>query len=209
MIRFCKLLAITTIVNCQLSIINYAEAQIDYRQNYTLSKKLFNDGKYNLAMESFKKLIPYDQSNPFSEYASFYYALSAYKQGYGAVAKDMFNQIKTLYPTWDKMDEVNIWLARIHFDNKDYFQGLRMLEAVKNNRTQKEIVAMKKGTLTSITDVETLKMMLENYPEDAVIGEQLAHALSKSLLVEEDQLLLDSLIELTFIAKYHRVELAC
>ena len=195
MIRFCKLLAITTIVNCQLSIINYAEAQIDYRQNYTLSKKLFNDGKYNLAMESFKKLIPYDQSNPFSEYASFYYALSAYKQGYGAVAKDMFNQIKTLYPTWDKMDEVNIWLARIHFDNKDYFQGLRMLEAVKNNRTQKEIVAMKKGTLTSITDVETLKMMLENYPEDAVIGEQLAHALSKSLLVEEDQMLLDSLIE--------------
>src|SRR6188768_523990 len=68
--------------------------QVDYNRQYTNAKELFKAGKYNLAMESFKPLIPYDQNNRYSEYASFYYALAAYHQGYKAVAKDMFNQIR-------------------------------------------------------------------------------------------------------------------
>src|SRR5688572_20596253 len=120
-------LALIAIVICCLSFVNCAAAQTDYKQQYSIAKRLYTDGKYNLAQESFKSLIPYSQGNPYSEYASFYYALSAYRQGFLAVAKDMFSQIKTLYPNWDKIDEVNLWLAKIHFDSKDHFQGLRML----------------------------------------------------------------------------------
>jgi tetratricopeptide (TPR) repeat protein len=97
---FVKILILFIIYNLQLSIVDCAYAQVDYKQQYLMSKKLFTDGKYNLAMEGFKKLVPYDQNNPFSEYASFYYAVSAYHQGFFAVSKDMFNQIKSLYPTW-------------------------------------------------------------------------------------------------------------
>lgn len=169
-------------------------AQTDYKQQYTIAKKLYTDGKYNLAMESFKKLIPYDQNNPYREYASFYYALSAYHQNFKAVAKDMLGQVKTLYPAWDKMDEVNIWLAKIHFDNKDYFQGMKLLGEIKNDKTRKEIAYLKKQALVSVTDVETLKMMLEEYPKDEVIGEKLARELSRNQLQPEDQKLLESLI---------------
>lgn len=190
-----KAIVVLVIVNCQLIIVNGANAQTDYKQQYTISKKLFMDGKYNLAMESFKKLIPYDKSNPYSEYASFYYALSAYHQGYLAVSKDMLSQIKSLYPAWDKQDDVNIWLAKIHFDNKDYFQGLRLLGSVTNTKTQKELVPMKKQALAAVQDVETLTMMLENYPNDEVIAEKLARELSKNLTSEEDQKFLDALIE--------------
>lgn len=169
-------------------------AQTDYKQQFTIAKKLYTDGKYALAMENFKKLIPYDQNNPYREYASFYYALSAYQQNFKAVAKDMFGQIKTLYPAWDKMDEVNIWLAKIHFDNKDYFQGMKLLSEVKSEKTQKEVSYLKKQALVPVTDVETLKMMLEEYPKDEVIGEKLARELSKNQLQLEDQKLLESLI---------------
>lgn len=195
MIRICKILLFALILNCQFSIVNSLTAQVDYKQQYLMAKKLFTDGKYNLAMEGFKKLIPYDQNNPFSEYASFYYAVSAYHQGFFAVSKDMFTQLKSLYPTWDKLDEVNIWLAKIHFDNKDYFQGLRVLEGIKNNKTQKEISYLKKNAMATVQDVETLKMMSENYPDDAVIGEKLAHELSKDLVTLEDQELLEKLID--------------
>lgn len=195
MIRICKILLFALILNCQFSIVNTLTAQIDYKQQYLIAKKLFTDGKYNLAMEGFKKLIPYDQNNPFSEYASFYYAVSAYHQGFFAVSKDMFNQIKSLYPNWDQSDEVNIWLAQIHFDNKDYFQGLRTLGGIKSNRTQKEVNYLKKNAIASIQDVETLKMMSENYPEDAIVGEKLARELSKNLLRLEDQELLEKLID--------------
>ncbi len=186
---------VAIIVNCLLLIVNYSYAQTtNYTQQYTIAKKLYTDGKYNLAMESFKKLIPYDPNNPYREYASFYYALSAYNQNFKAVAKDMFGQIKTLYPTWDKMDEVNIWLAKIHFDNKDYFQGLKLLSALKNEKTQKEISDLKKQAIGQIQDIETLKMMLEEYPKDAVIGERLAREVSKNQTQPEDQKLLESLI---------------
>jgi tetratricopeptide (TPR) repeat protein len=192
---FVKILILFIIYNLQLSIVDCAYAQVDYKQQYLMSKKLFTDGKYNLAMEGFKKLVPYDQNNPFSEYASFYYAVSAYHQGFFAVSKDMFNQIKSLYPTWAQLDEVNIWLAKIHFDNKDYFQGLRVLEGIKSNRTQKDISYLKKDAIAAVQDVETLKMMSENYPDDAVIGEKLAHELSKNLVTLEDQELLEKLID--------------
>ncbi len=187
-------IVILVIVNCQLLIVNCASAQTDFKQQYSISKKLFTEGKYNLAMESFKKLIPYDQNNPYSEYASFYYALSAYHQGYGSVAKDMLNQIKTLYATWDKMDEVNIWLAKINFDGKDYFQGLRILAGIRNNKILKEAAPLKKQAIASIGDIETLKMMLNNYPEDEVIGEKLARELAKNLTRIEDQELLEGII---------------
>lgn len=177
---------------CLLPVVTYA--QTDYKQLYSISKKLYADGKYNLAMESFKKLIPYDQHNPYREYASFYYAVSAYHQNFRAVAKDMFGQIKVLYPAWDKMDEVNIWLAKIHFDNNDYFQGLKLLRELKSEKTQKEISYLKKHALKPVHDVETLKMMLEEYPTDPVIGEKLAHELAKNQTQLDDQKLLESLI---------------
>lgn len=192
--QFSKNVFVIAIAYCLLSIAYCSHAQTDFKQQYSISKKLYTDGKYNLAMESFKKLIPYDQANPFSEYASFYYALSAYQQGYASVSKDMLNQIKTLYPTWDKLDEVNIWLAKIYFDNRDYFQGLRMLQMV-NPKLQKDLVPMKKNAIAAVQDVETLKMMLENYPEDEVVGEALARAMSKNLSTVEDQEYLERLIQ--------------
>jgi outer membrane protein assembly factor BamD (BamD/ComL family) len=191
---FVKSLTVVLIVNCQLSIVNYSYAQTDYKGQYSIAKKLYADGKYDLAMESFKKLIPYDQNNPYREYASFYYALSAYHQNFKAVAKDMLGQIKTLYPSWDKMDEVNIWLAKIHFDNKEYFQGLKLLSEIKNEKTRKETADLEKQAIHSIQDIETLKRMLEEYPKDAVIGEKLAREISKNQTQLEDQKMLESLI---------------
>lgn len=190
-----KSIIVVVIVNYQLSIVNCVQAQTDFNQQYSIAKKLYTDGKFNLAMETFKPLIPYSQGNVYSEYASFYYAVSAYRQGFLAVSKDMFNQIKSLYPNWDKMDEVNLWLAKIHFDNKDTFQGLRMLASIKNQKLVKEATPIKKQALASVTDVQTLEMMLENYPDDEVIGEKLVRELSKSPLSPEDEKLLEGLIQ--------------
>lgn len=156
-------------------------AQSSFQQRYATAKDFFKDGKYNLAMEAFKPLIPYDQANPYSEYASYYYALSAYRQGYRSVAKDMFTQIRSVHPEWSQLDEVNLWLARIHFENRDHFQALHMLDAVKNPRLRKEITVMKRAAIDSLHDAEILRMMLEKYPDDAVIGEQLVRTLANDL----------------------------
>ena len=176
-----------------LSLVGWA--QVDYPKQYQNAKDFFRQGKYNLAMESFKPLIAYDQKNQYSPYASFYYALSAYKQGYLAVAKDMLVQIKSVHSKWDKLDEVNFWLAKIYLENHDYFQGLKILNAIQDKKISTQAQAVKAQYLASITDVETLKMMLEEFPKDEVVAKSLARVLSKNFSDSEDKQLMESLIE--------------
>jgi hypothetical protein len=179
-------------------------AQINYQEQYMYGKKLFSDGKYNLAMEVFKPLIAYDVNNSFSEYASFYYALSAYRQGYDAVAKDMLNQIRSLYPYWEKQDEVSLWLATIHFKKSEYSQGLHALSLVTNQRTVKDSELLKKNALTHVEDITLLKSLYQKYPTDEVIGERLAYVLAVN--ANSDQTLLEELIQKFHLKKSDFVE---
>jgi len=170
-------------------------AQVDYPKQYQNGKDLFRQGKYSLAMETFKPLIAYDQKNQYSPYASFYYALSAYRQGYFAVAKDMFLQIKSVHSKWDKLDEVNLWLAKIYLQDGDYFQGIKTLNSIQSKNIQAEGQVVKAQHLAEITDTETLKMMMEEYPKDEVVAKSLARLLAKDLSDEENKKTLESLID--------------
>jgi tetratricopeptide (TPR) repeat protein len=169
--------------------------QVDYPKQYQAAKDFFRQGKYNLAMESFKPLIAYDQKNQYAPYASFYYGLAAYRQGYPAVAKDMFLQIKSVHPKWDKLDEVNLWLSRIYFEDGDPFQGMKVLHGIQDKKLAEPIAAMKEQYLSGITDPETLKMMLEEFPKDVVVAKFLARALAEDLSDEENKEMLESLID--------------
>lgn len=145
-------------------------------------------------MESFKPLIAYDRNNPYAEYASFFYALSAYQQGYISVAKDMLLQIQKLYPGWDQMPEVKYWLTKIYFDQREYFQALRLLKSIDGHVPAADLKSMKKYYLKRIDDAETLRMMLEENPADEEIGRAAAHAISRQPYFERDESFLDALI---------------
>ncbi len=185
----------TLLVCLFVFLAHFAIGQANATTQYNNARALFKDGKYNLAMESFKPLIAYDQNNQYSEYASFYYALAAYRQGYNAVAKDMLNQIKKLYPKWDRLAEVNFWLGVIHFDNHDYFQGLKMFSAIGDKKFEKDTEAVKLEYLAEVTDAETLKMMFEEYPKDPVVAKSLAVVLSQNVANPDDKAQLEKIIE--------------
>ena len=166
----------------------------DFESRYKTATDFFKEGKYNLAMSAYNPLITYDKSNPYSEYASFYYALSAYKQNYPVLAKDMFIQIKKLYPTWEKMDEVNYWLATIYFEQHDYFQALLVLKSIQNDSYKEDIIQLKRHFLSEVDDVETLTMMLEEHSQDAEVGRALARAISKQPYSKQDRVQLESVV---------------
>ena len=172
-----------------------AVAQVDYTKQYFNAKALFREKKYNLAMETFKPLIPYDKANPFSEYASFYYAISAYNQGYKALAKTSLNELKKLHPDWDKKDEVNFWIGRINMEDHDYFQGMKVFSSIQDKSLAPVIDAVKTKSLAEISDAETLKMMREEHPKDPAVARALAATLSKDLSNPTDRSLVESLIK--------------
>ncbi len=183
---------------CALSLFAFqvAGAQ-DPKHQYKNASEFFSEGKYDLAMETFKPLLAYDKDNPYSEYASFYYAMAALRQNYFAVAKDMLLQIKKTYPEWDQLNEVNYWLAKIYFDQREYFQGMHVLREVKQEDylEMQEIAKFKRHYLTRITDPEILRMMWEEYPLDVEVGYALALAISQQTPVIQDKVLLDSVIK--------------
>ncbi len=166
----------------------------DFKRQYKYAKELFDAGSYNLAMEAFKALIPYDKNNPYTEYASFYYAVSAEKQGYHAVAKEMLLLMKRLYPDWDQRDELNYWLAKVYFDEREYFQALRLLGEIGSASFEQDIKAMKRNYLHTVTDVETLRMMLEEHSLDDEIAYALATAISLQPFLQQDRILLNEVI---------------
>jgi ABC-type branched-subunit amino acid transport system substrate-binding protein len=92
------------------------------------------------------------------------------------------------------MDEVNYWVGKIHLEDRDYFQGLKVLSTVQDKKIQSDIDALKLKTLSSIADAETLKMMHEEFPKDAVIAQALGAALAKDLSNPDDKKLLESLV---------------
>ena len=177
-----------------LSLLSVAAGAQDFKRQYTHAKELYDAGSYNLAMEAFKGLIPYDKENPYTEYASFYYAISAEKQGYQAVAKDMLLVLKRLYPEWEQQNEINYWLAKIYFDQREYFQALKMLNDILSASFELDAKAMKRNYLATVNDVETLNMMLEEYPQDEEIGYALANSISRQPFLQQDLQLLNDII---------------
>ena len=166
----------------------------DFKRQYRSAKDLFTAGKYSEAMSAFNALTVYDQENPYYEYASFYYAMSAYRLGYTTVAKDRLLQIKKLYPQWDQLPEVNYMLSKIYFEQKEYFQGRTIMDEIKDPTFLSDLQNLKRVYIAQIEDPETLRMMLEDHPEDAEIAKILVKRLGQQEYHLQDTVLINSLI---------------
>lgn len=165
----------------------------DYKQQYRNAQEFFEDGKYNLAMEAFRPLMVYDRSNPYPEYASYFYALSAYQQGYTVLAKDAWLQMRNLYPRWPQQQEVTLWLAKCYFEEREYFQALKMIKEL-NGALGNESSALQTYYLSKIEDIETLRMLAEEYPDSAVVATLLVKRMLAQPAAQQDGALLNSLI---------------
>jgi tetratricopeptide (TPR) repeat protein len=179
-----------------LTVVAYGVEGQDLKRQYRHARQLFDSRDYALAMEAFKPLIVYDKDNPSPEYSSFYYAVAAHELGYKAVAKDMFLQIRNLYHSWDQMPEVNYWLAKIYFDQREYFQGMHVLHELQAHQLSEDIILMKRHYLAQVEDAETLRMMAEEYPTDPEVARSLAKALAREAFKPSVHRTFDSLITL-------------
>src|SRR5436190_13655068 len=169
----------------------------DFKRQYKNAFDFFKEGKYSLAQEMFKPLMTYDKDNPYTEYACFYYGMCALRQRFYAVAKESFTQIKKTYPEWDQINEVNFWIAYIYFERGEYFQGMHTLKEVKQDDyiEQEQITRLRRHYLSRMTDPEVLRIMWEEYPQDADVGKTLAASISRQPAVQQDRALLDSVLK--------------
>ena len=154
---------------------------------YLEAKRQLSLGNYSTAKFAFQNL---SQDNTFGAYASFYYALSAYKNDELKLAYDMWRQVQINYPTWDQNREVNYWLAKTAFELKRFTEGFRYLEGLSQDTKQLVI----QQTLDSL-NYEELKKAYELNPESEELASILVSSIQEMPYSERDKDFLGQLSE--------------
>lgn len=156
-------------------------------------KALFNGEQYALALVKLAPLTSLQEDNDLVRYASYYYAVSAYKSGDAPTAKSMFLQISQKHADWSKLDEVNYWLATLAFEEKDPRSGIEYLDKIQSSAFGAQSQELRDYHFAQITDMELLQSLLGENPKETVLASQLVDQILKLDVAEQDIDLLERL----------------
>ncbi len=154
---------------------------------YLEAKRQFSLGNYAAAKLGFQSLA---EDKTFERYASFYFALAAYKNGETKLAYDMWRQVSINYADWDQQLEVRYWLARSAFDLQNYSASFRYL-----NQLPDDLQALVMQQTIDGLSYEDLKNTYVLNPESKELGSILAMEIMQLPYSERDQQLLKELQE--------------
>lgn len=149
------------------------------QEEYLEAKRQFSLGNYKVAMQAFK---PLTTNETFGAYASFYYALAAFKADKPQVASDMWKQVAVKYPDWNKRSEVDFWLAYTFFHQNKLYQAFKQSESLPQEVQASLIHSfLGKMTLDELATAATLN------PDNESIAKYYIEALQKQPYSEQNQ----------------------
>lgn len=146
----------------------FSAASQDVRATFNEAKSLFDQERYALALGRFKQISELEQDNDLVRYASFYYAVSAYRSGDALEARNKFVDIGQTYKDWQVQDEINFWLAKIAFEEGAYGDGLSYLKKITADSLKADVELLERAHLKQISDTVQLKSLLEKYGDSFV-----------------------------------------
>ena len=133
---------------------------------YLEAKRLFATAQYRTAQLAFADLV---ENSYFGSYASFYFGLSAYKQGNLKTAVDMWTQLQLRAPSWDKQNEVNFWLAYVYFESGQFDKGFGYLD--KLDRAEKESAGnLLINKFLGKESLQTIKVLQDKYRRNEALA---------------------------------------
>lgn len=152
------------------------------------AKRLFREEQYASARSAFAAL---SDDPAFGPYATFYTGLAAYRQNDQAEAISIWKLIIANTPAWDQLPNVYFWLAKTHFERSEFLEGLRYTQEYQS-RFSNNLDNLRLRYIPQ-ANLEQLKALIEEFPEDRLVVTQLARKLDRSS--EVDVTLLKELIQ--------------
>jgi ABC-type branched-subunit amino acid transport system substrate-binding protein/predicted negative regulator of RcsB-dependent stress response len=142
----------------------YKSALSDYKQE-----------RYAAAMEKLSPLTSVNAKTPYSAYAHYYYALSAFRLKRYKESRQMLLQLQSRYPGWNRIADVHYLLGAIALENGQVTEGLDYLAKIKDSSLAKDVLTLKQHYFASITDLAKLKELQKQYSNDRDIALTLIH----------------------------------
>ncbi|MEQ8241518.1 MAG: ABC transporter substrate-binding protein [Cyclobacteriaceae bacterium] len=168
-----------------------ASGQSDQNE-YLEAKRLLAEGQFGSAQAAFASL---KSSKSFGQYAKFYFALSAYKQGDVKTATDMWKQLLLQYPNWNQKRELFYWLSLAHFEEKNFAKALDYIENYSKETSSKDLEKQFIHTYLSELDAETLKTIFKKN-QNNFLAKILVKKLIEQPFSERDPRFINNLIKL-------------
>jgi len=168
----------------------------NHQRSYLNGKELFALGKYGLAMQAFKPLTnPYNE-NPYMAYASYYYAVAAYRNNEPNEARSMLLSLKKNFPEWPQMDNANLWLTKVDLQLGHYEDAVRHYMQIKTDSLHQRAEKILAAELTEVEPYDSLYGLYKQFPNNKGIAKALADKISTLPLKDQDRGLLNNLVSL-------------
>jgi len=155
------------IISILLFFVNPISGQ-DFQTKYLAAKTNFENGQYAEAMSGFKPLILESPYHPFERYASFYFGLSAFKNGTPQPARDIWKQIIEIYPDWENINEVKYWLSLSYLKEGNFEQALGYSSSIPE-QYKSDLQRLKIKYLENL-EIEKLETLNNKFPSDRSVA---------------------------------------
>jgi len=149
----------------------------DIRNNFSRAKEQFRIGNFNQASQLFASVAELTSGNPYLNYAIFYQGLSQFNAGNISAARDLFVQLETKSPGWERREDLYYWLAKSEFELGKFPQGFNALEKIRSASVKEDANAMEAKYVAAIESVDQLENLYRSYPDNARLGLELAQRL--------------------------------
>lgn len=181
-----------------------AQNQDSNEARFNNARELMDLGKFGLAMQALKPLTNSYGGNRYEKISSFYFAVSAYNDNQKYIGRDMFLQLLQKYPTWEKADEVNLWLTNIYLEEGNYYKGISYASKIINKDIMEEAINIKRNYLKNL-NYNQVDSLLNVYPSDKEIAAKLADKIIELPIGEQDRGLLENIVSVFELdnSKYH------
>jgi ABC-type branched-subunit amino acid transport system substrate-binding protein len=177
-----------------LNNVTIAQTEALNESKYKAAVSDLKQGRYNVAIEKFAPLTNTSVQTPYSPYAHYYYALSAFQLKRYRESKQMLTQLLSRYPGWNKINDAYYLLGANNFATEQYKEGLGFLLRIKDSSFNKDVRGLKQAYFGEIRDLAKLKDIQKLYPDDRDLAVVLIQAIERSpSATKTDQMQADQL----------------
>jgi len=162
-------------------------------KRYKRAKRQYTLRHYAKAKADLAPLTSLAGSTSITPYALFYYALSAYHNGEPILAETTWVTLLRAFPDWEQQDEVRYWLGQLRCEAQDYSTALQYLDLITDPALAQPVAQMKTYFLQQIEDLDVLRRLHQQYPQEPVIAQVLWQQLAQQALSQHDLALRHSL----------------
>jgi tetratricopeptide (TPR) repeat protein len=168
-----------------------AQVSADAQRRYKAAVQLIQSKDYERAKSDLNTIIQRD--GPLAPYAHYYYAIAAFRQKNFSQARLMLKQLMTRYPDWKKMDDARYLFGAVSMETGQYEDGLTELLRISDPALRADVLKLQQYFIGRITDLNQLKQLSREYPENRIIGLALIDLIQRTSSDKDDLELSDRL----------------